>query len=62
MLQHRGKAYWKIMVEKNVAEGDGPLPYEEKIFRIVNEHKLTGYDDYYLRFVESSGFRHSQIA
>ena len=27
MLQHRGKAYWKIMVGRNVAEGDGPLPY-----------------------------------
>jgi amidophosphoribosyltransferase len=65
MLQHRGKAYWKIMVENNFAEGDGPLPYEEKIFRIVNEHKLTGHDGIGFlskRRPESSGFRHSQIA
>ena len=65
MLQHRGKAYWKIMVDKNVAEGDGPLPYEEKIFRIVSEHKLIGYDGIGFlskRRPESSGFKHSQIA
>jgi amidophosphoribosyltransferase len=65
MLQHRGKAYWKIMVGKNIAEGDGPLPYEEKIFRIVSESNLTGLDGIGFlskRRPESGGFRHSQIA
>lgn len=65
MLQHRGKAYWKIMVGKNVAEGDGPLPYEQRIFKIVSEHKLTGYDGIGFlskRPPESSGFRQSQVA
>ena len=65
MLQHRGKAYWKIMVGKNIAEGDGPLPYEEKIFRIVSESNLTGLDGIGFlskRRPELGGFRHSQIA
>lgn len=65
MLQHRGKAYWKIMVGKNIAEGDGPLPYEEKIFRIVSESNLTGLDGIGFlskRRPESGGFRHRQIA
>jgi amidophosphoribosyltransferase len=65
MLQHRGKAYWRIMVGKNVAEGDGPLPYEEKFFRIVSERKLTGNDGIGFlskRRPESTGFAQIQIA
>jgi amidophosphoribosyltransferase len=42
MLQHRGKAYWRIMVGDSMAEGDGPLPYDERIIRIVKEHELRG--------------------
>jgi amidophosphoribosyltransferase len=42
MLQHRGKAYWRMMVGDSMAEGDGPLPYDERIIRIVKEHELRG--------------------
>jgi amidophosphoribosyltransferase len=65
MLQHRGKAYWKIMVGKNSVDGDGPLPYEERIVKIVSDGKLTGFDGIGFlskRRPESSGFKHSQIA
>lgn len=65
MLQHRGKAYWKIMVGNSRAEGDGPLPYDERIIRIVDEHKLRGFNGIGLlskRRPESSGFRDCQIA
>ena len=65
MLQHRGKAYWKMMVGKSIVEGDGPLPYEEMIFRIVRARRLSGYDGIGLlskRRPESSGLKQSQIA
>lgn len=64
MLQHRGKAYWKIMVGKNFAEADGPLPYEQRLFKIVGENNLAGHDGIGLlskRRPESTGFRNSQI-
>jgi amidophosphoribosyltransferase len=65
MLQHRGKAYWKIMIGNSSAEGYGPLPYEEKLVRIVDDRKLcgsTGIGFLSKRKPELSGFENCQIA
>jgi amidophosphoribosyltransferase len=44
MLQHRGKAYWKMIVgNRGVAAGrEGSLPTDEIILRIAQDEKLNG--------------------
>src|ERR671939_1487759 len=42
MLQHRGKAYWKIIVGEAAAGAEGSLPTDEKILRIAQKEKLHG--------------------
>jgi amidophosphoribosyltransferase len=42
MLQHRGKAYWKMMVGEATAGAEGSLPADETILRIAQKEKLYG--------------------
>ena len=42
MLQHRGKAYWKMIVGENAAAAEGSLPTDETILRIAQKEKLHG--------------------
>lgn len=42
MLQHRGKAYWKMMVGNAAAGAEGWLPTDDAILRIVQKEKLHG--------------------
>ncbi|MFL6510402.1 MAG: hypothetical protein ACJ70Q_03090 [Nitrososphaera sp.] len=41
-LQHRGKAYWKMIVGESAAGAEGSLPTDEKILRIAQKQKLHG--------------------
>ncbi|PWU78905.1 MAG: hypothetical protein DLM72_20185 [Candidatus Nitrosopolaris wilkensis] len=42
MLQHRGKAYWKIVVAKKAISGEGYLPSDDKISLLARKEKLIG--------------------
>lgn len=42
MLQHRGKAYWKIMVGSSSAGAEGYLPSDDAILRTAHKQKLQG--------------------
>ena len=42
MLQHRGKAYWKMIVGKGVAGREGSLLPDENILKMADEEKLYG--------------------
>ena len=42
MLQHRGKAYWKIAIGNGVAEREGSLPSDDIILKIAQNEKLFG--------------------
>ena len=42
MLQHRGKAYWKMMVGNSSAGAEGWLPSDESILRTAQKEKLHG--------------------
>jgi amidophosphoribosyltransferase len=42
MLQHRGKAYWKIIVGDRLAAKEGSLPPDEVILKIAHKEKLYG--------------------
>jgi amidophosphoribosyltransferase len=42
MLQHRGKAYWKMIVGEAAAGAEGSLPADETILRIAQKEKLHG--------------------
>jgi amidophosphoribosyltransferase len=42
MLQHRGKAYWKMIVGEAAAGAEGSLPTDETILRIAQKEKLHG--------------------
>jgi amidophosphoribosyltransferase len=42
MLQHRGKAYWKMIVGESAAAAEGSLPTDETILRIAQKQKLHG--------------------
>ena len=42
MLQHRGKAYWKMMVGNAATGAEGWLPADAAILRIVQKEKLHG--------------------
>ena len=41
-LQHRGKAYWKMIVGEASAGAEGSLPADETILRIAQNEKLRG--------------------
>ncbi len=41
-LQHRGKAYWKMIVGEGAAGAEGSLPTDETILRIAKKEKLLG--------------------
>jgi amidophosphoribosyltransferase len=42
MLQHRGKAHWKMMVGNGAAGADGSLPSDEAIIKTAQKEKLLG--------------------
>ena len=42
MLQHRGKAYWKMIVGGAAAGAEGWLPSDDAILRIAQKEKLHG--------------------
>jgi len=42
MLQHRGKAYWKMMVGNGSAGAEGSLPDSKAILNIAQKEKLRG--------------------
>jgi amidophosphoribosyltransferase len=42
MLQHRGKAYWKVIVGDRLAAKEGSLPPHEVILKIAHKEKLYG--------------------
>lgn len=41
-LQHRGKAYWKIMVGQRSAAKEGSLPPDQEVAKIARQKKLYG--------------------
>ncbi len=43
MLQHRGKAYWKIIIDNLVSSGIGPFPADSSIPKIVNDNSNLRY-------------------
>jgi len=42
MLQHRGKAYWKMIVGPGAAGAEGSLPSDEALLRLAQKEKLHG--------------------
>ncbi len=42
MLQHRGKAYWKMVVAKKAISGEGSLPPDDKLSLLARREKLIG--------------------
>jgi amidophosphoribosyltransferase len=42
MLQHRGKAYWKLMVGGGASGAEGWLPSDESLLRLAQKEKLQG--------------------
>ena len=38
MLQHRGKAYWKIIIDNLVSSGNGPFPGDRSILKLVDNN------------------------
>lgn len=42
MLQHRGKAYWKISSNDKFIDGQGSLPSDENLLKSVELEKLSG--------------------
>jgi len=42
MLQHRGKAYWKMMVGNAATGAEGWLPSDDEILRLAQKEKLHG--------------------
>jgi amidophosphoribosyltransferase len=42
MLQHRGKAYWKVVVGKKAIGGEGSVPSDDKISLLARKEKLRG--------------------
>ncbi len=42
MLQHRGKAYWKIIVSNKSISGDGSLPSDHQLSLFAHYKKLSG--------------------
>jgi amidophosphoribosyltransferase len=42
MLQHRGKAYWRMMVGSGSAGAEGSLPADDAILKVAHKEKLAG--------------------
>ena len=42
MVQHRGKAYWKMMIGERVLENKGSIPSNEVLARVIKKKKLLG--------------------
>jgi amidophosphoribosyltransferase len=42
LLQHRGKAYWKMIIGDKASASEGSLPTDDTIMRIANKEKLHG--------------------
>lgn len=42
MVQHRGKAYWKMMVGERVLESEGSIPSNEVLSILIKKKKLLG--------------------
>lgn len=42
MLQHRGKAYWRMMVGSGSAGADGSLPSDDALLKMAHKEKLGG--------------------
>jgi amidophosphoribosyltransferase len=42
MLQHRGKAYWKMMIGEKVLENEGSLPPNHILLRLIKKENLIG--------------------
>jgi amidophosphoribosyltransferase len=42
MLQHRGKAYWKMMIGEKVLENEGSLPPNHTLLRLIKKENLIG--------------------
>ncbi|MGI0000301.1 MAG: hypothetical protein ACRD6Q_03675, partial [Nitrososphaeraceae archaeon] len=42
MVQHRGKAYWKMMVGERVLESEGSIPSNEVLSKLIKKKKLLG--------------------
>jgi amidophosphoribosyltransferase len=40
MLQHRGKAYWKMVIGNGIIGREGSLPPDDDILKMVQEKKL----------------------
>jgi amidophosphoribosyltransferase len=43
MLQHRGKAYWKIMMGNKVIENEGSIPSDDILSTCIKKKKLSGF-------------------
>lgn len=43
MLQHRGKAYWKIMIGNKVLENEGYIPSDDILANTIKKQKLSGF-------------------
>jgi amidophosphoribosyltransferase len=43
MLQHRGKAYWKLMIGDNVIENQGSIPSDDVLLASIKKKKLSGF-------------------
>lgn len=44
MVQHRGKAYWKMMVGERVLESEGSIPSNEVLSILIKKKKLLGFN------------------
>src|SRR5262249_22540667 len=42
MLQHRGKAYWKMAIGKRAINGEGSLPSDDSISELAKTNRLNG--------------------
>ena len=42
LLQHRGKAYWKMILGQKACSNEGSLPTDDAIMRAARKEKLHG--------------------
>ncbi|MGZ5548739.1 MAG: hypothetical protein ACXWFZ_12410, partial [Nitrososphaeraceae archaeon] len=42
MVQHRGKAYWKMMIGERVLESKGSIPSNDVLARLIKKKKIIG--------------------
>ncbi len=42
MLQHRGKAYWRMIIGNNAYASEGSLPSDDTLIRMAHKKKLRG--------------------